>query len=319
MGNKKKIEATHTCLSTYISNDHINLNFAQIATLIAEIKNHIEYTVSYKRAWHAKQKALAMEFSDWEESYNHLPRRFKAMQNSNPGTIVKYVTHPYIVGDVQDMSIYILQRVSWSFKPCIEGFKYCKLIMQVDGTFLTRRYNGTLLTTIGQDGNHNIFPLAFAIVEGETKEAMIWLFQLLREYVTPQLNLCLITDRGTTILSALQSPEFSWEGNGLTYVYCIRHVAFNFNNLFKNAEVKTQPLNMGMYISYIAIFKYNKHYFLLPNSNDENVIGYEMKQPRLQAKISAMRAKFQQETSWINQLLLKKWTQAYDGGKYTTT
>jgi len=40
------------------------------------------------------------------------------------------------------------------------------------------RYNGTLSTTIGQDGNRNIFPLAFAIVERETKETMILFFQL---------------------------------------------------------------------------------------------------------------------------------------------
>jgi len=45
-----------------------------------------------------------------------------------------------------------------------------------DGTFLTGKYHGTLLTTITQDGNRKIFPLAFVIVEGETKEAMIWFF-----------------------------------------------------------------------------------------------------------------------------------------------
>ena len=79
--------------------------------------------------------------------------------------------------------------------------------MQGDGTFLTSKYHDTLLTAIAQDGNWNIFPLAFAIVEGETKEGMIWFFQLLHEYVTPQPNICLITDRGVTILSALQSPD----------------------------------------------------------------------------------------------------------------
>jgi len=42
-----------------------------------------------------------------------------------------------------------------------------------------KKYHGTLLTTIIQDGNRNIFPLAFVIVEGKIKEAMIWFFQLL--------------------------------------------------------------------------------------------------------------------------------------------
>jgi len=66
-----------------------------------------------------------------------------------------------------------MERCFWAFGPCIEDFKYCKLVVQVDGTFLTGKYHATLLTTIAQDGNRNIFPLAFAIVEGETKEALI--------------------------------------------------------------------------------------------------------------------------------------------------
>jgi len=57
----------------------------------------------------------------------------------------------------------ILNRVFWAFNPCIEGFKYCKPIVQVDETFLTSKYCGTLLTIIRQDGSRNNFPLAFAI------------------------------------------------------------------------------------------------------------------------------------------------------------
>ena len=73
-----------------------------------------------------------------------------------------------------------MERVFWSFGPCIQGFNYCKLVVQVNGTFLTGRYQGTLLTTLAQDGSRNIFPLAFAIVEGETKEALIWFFSTVK-------------------------------------------------------------------------------------------------------------------------------------------
>jgi len=48
-----------------------------------------------------------------------------------------------------DFSKVILNRVFGAFKPCIEGFQYCKPIVQVDDTFLTENYHGTLLTTIG--------------------------------------------------------------------------------------------------------------------------------------------------------------------------
>jgi len=87
--------------------------------------------------------------------------------------------------------------------------------------------------------------LAFAIVEGETKEALIWFVQLLREHVTPQSNLCFITDRGKGILATLQFEEVQWEADGLQSVYCIRHIASNFNKKFKNHELKNRLKNMG--------------------------------------------------------------------------
>ena len=77
---------------------------------------------------------------------------------------------------------------------------------------------------------------------------MIWFFELLRAYVTLQPNVCLITNRGSAILSALQSPNVGWEAHGLQSVFCIRHIASNFNKKFKNAELKRQLINMGKYI-----------------------------------------------------------------------
>jgi len=174
-----------------------------IKSLITEIKNHLGYSISYDKAWNGKQKALAKEFGDWEESYNELPRWYQVVQESNLVTIIQCTGPPIVVNGQPDRSYYIMERVFWSFGPCIQWFNYCKPVLQVDRTFLTGRYQGTLLTALAQDGSCNIFPLTFAIVEGETKEALIWFFQLLREYVTPQSNLYLITDRGKGILAAL--------------------------------------------------------------------------------------------------------------------
>ncbi|XP_047162577.1 uncharacterized protein LOC124832419 [Vigna umbellata] len=206
-----------------------------IKSLIADIKARFGYSVSYRKAWIAKQKALAMEFEDWEDSYNHMPRWLHAVKDANPGTILQCTGSLVQIDGQTDNNCYIMERVFWSFGPCIQGFKYCKPILQVDGTFLTSKYHGTLLTAIAQDDNRNLFPLAFVIVEGETKEAMIWFFQLLREHVCPQQNIWIITDRGKGILSALRSEEVGWEQDGLNSVYCIRHLASNFNNKkFKN-------------------------------------------------------------------------------------
>ena len=92
-------------------------------------------------------------------------------QHFAPSIIVKYKTTNSMEDGEDDSSRVILNRMFWAFKPCIEGFQYYKLIVQVDETFLTEKYCGTLLTVIKHDGNQHIFPLTFEIVESESKEA----------------------------------------------------------------------------------------------------------------------------------------------------
>jgi len=40
-----------------------------------------------------------------------------------------------------------------------------------------------------------------------------------------------------------------------------------------------------------------------------------MKQSTVMAKLSAMRSEFSRVVSWIDQIPLEKWAQAFDGGK----
>jgi len=76
-----------------------------------------------------KKKAFAMDFGDWDESYNHLPRWLQAVQESVSGKIVEYVARTFVIDGVQDNSCNIFERVFWAFKPCIDDFNYCKPIV----------------------------------------------------------------------------------------------------------------------------------------------------------------------------------------------
>ncbi|XP_027905666.1 uncharacterized protein LOC114165204 [Vigna unguiculata] len=146
----------------------------RIKSLVADIKSRYRYTVTYRRAWIAKEKAITMEYGDWDQSYNEVPRWLLAAQQTNLGTIFQLSGPPVNIDAEDGSSTYIMKRCFWAFGPCIEGFKYCKPVVQVDGTFLTGRYHATLLTAIAQDGNRNIFPLAFAIVEAyEVKQPIV--------------------------------------------------------------------------------------------------------------------------------------------------
>ncbi|KAF1897171.1 hypothetical protein Lal_00034874 [Lupinus albus] len=61
-------------------------------------------------------------------------------------------------------------------------------------------------------------------------------------YVTPQPNICIISDRGTSLLGALRTELPQW--CNAHSVYCIRHVASNFNKEFKDCDLKEKVIQM---------------------------------------------------------------------------
>ena len=62
----------------------------------------------------------------------------------------------------------IFQSMFICLKPVLDGFVAgCRPIIGMDGCHLTGAYHGVCLTTIGKDGNNNIYQLAWTVVEME--------------------------------------------------------------------------------------------------------------------------------------------------------
>jgi hypothetical protein len=113
------------------------------------------------------------------------------------------------------------------------------------------------LIAVTHDGNNNIFPLAFAVVEGETKEAWSFFLKNLRRHVTPQPNICLISDRNPSIKSAYDNPENGWNDPPSTHVYCLRHIAQNLMSETKDKQLQQTIFNMGNNLSSTTSLFYN--------------------------------------------------------------
>ena len=64
-----------------------------------------------------------------------------------------------------------LHYVFWSFDPCIDGLKYCKSVISIDGIHLYGKYQGKLLVTIVTDANNKVFPLIFVVLDYESKSS----------------------------------------------------------------------------------------------------------------------------------------------------
>ncbi|XP_057758603.1 uncharacterized protein LOC130979234 [Arachis stenosperma] len=81
-------------------------------------------------------------------------------------------TSPVRLGGQVDKSHAYFHRLFWTFPPRIKAFRRCKPLVSVNGIHLYDKYGGTLLVAIAQDGNSNIIPVAFTLLECEN--AQLW-------------------------------------------------------------------------------------------------------------------------------------------------
>ncbi|XP_058741164.1 uncharacterized protein LOC131613519 [Vicia villosa] len=227
------ISQDHTCVNTNVSQDHRKLSYdiicqeilplvekdpsLKVKTIISHIVATYNYTPSYRKAWLAKTKAIEVVYGNWEDSYKRLPHFLYALQMYAPGTVTILETLPAQSPDGTSLQgNVIFHRLFWAFRPCVQGFSYCKPILQIDGTWLYGKYKGTMLMVVAQDGNSNIFPVAFALVEGETAGGWGFFLRNLRTHVAPQPGLCLISDRHAAIESAALRKTLVNAGYALT-------------------------------------------------------------------------------------------------------
>lgn len=56
------------------------------------------------------------------------------------------------------------------FKAYKESFFKCIPVIGLDGCFLKGYYDGQILAVIGRDPNDQMLPIAYVVVEGETKD-----------------------------------------------------------------------------------------------------------------------------------------------------
>ncbi|XP_061357446.1 uncharacterized protein LOC133301767 [Gastrolobium bilobum] len=177
----------------------------------------------------------------------------------------------------------VFHRIFWTFRQCCEVFKFAKPVIQIDGTHLYGKYKGKLLVVTTQDGNNECLPIAFAIVEGGTLEAWDYFLVNIRAHVTTISNICLISDWHRSIISAVENNP-NWQPPNAYHVLCIRHIASNFNQKFRNEDLKRMLKNLG-YTPAMVDFERN---------------------------LSSFRESSPQIAEWIDAIPKEKWSRAYD-------
>ena len=93
----------------------------------------------------------------------------------------------------------IFERMYICLAAIKEGFiAGCRRLIGLDGCFLKGLMKGQLLVAVGRDGNNQMFPIAWTIVDKETNESWSWFIENL------QADLCIGDGLGWAIVSDMQ-------------------------------------------------------------------------------------------------------------------
>ncbi|XP_052488020.1 uncharacterized protein LOC128041751 [Gossypium raimondii] len=172
---------------------------------------------------------MAMEqlYGDFDASYNELQGWIAAMREHVPGTVIELQTRSYDGPNDQLQSRKrIFHRMFWTFDQYVRAFPHCKPFVQVDGTWLYGKYTQILLLAVAQDGNRNVLPIAFTIVDKENMESWEFFLTNLRRYVISNDNICIISDRRKGLIAAIRRSG----------VPCVRARATHFRQRMARLE-----------------------------------------------------------------------------------
>ncbi|RYR13244.1 hypothetical protein Ahy_B04g070342 isoform A [Arachis hypogaea] len=180
----------------------------------------------------------------------------------------------------------VIAEVESKFNYTVSYRKAWLAKQKVDGTHLYGKYKGCLLVAVSQDGNNNIVPIAFAIVEGETSDAWHFFLSNLRQHVVTRDSVGLISDRHESINAAVERSNGAWSPPRAFHMFCIRHIESNFLRKFKAPYLQKLVVNIGY---------------------SRTVREYEVRYQRLRERGEAY-------TNWLNRIPREQYALAFDGG-----
>ena len=118
------------------------------------------------------------------------------------------------------------KRLYICFESVARGFlEGCRHVIGLDGCFLKTETKGQLLSAVGKDGNNQMYPIAWALVEGENQASWTWFIELLMQ------DLGISDGLGWTIISDQQKGLENAVANLLPHGEhrnCARHIYANW-------------------------------------------------------------------------------------------
>ncbi|XP_019184504.1 PREDICTED: uncharacterized protein LOC109179472 [Ipomoea nil] len=200
------------------------------------VKKKFRCNISKFQSFRAKQKAKLLVTGSQNHQYNLLLDYCEELKKTNPGTSVKLILDNTYSMEGRSR----FKRLYICYGACKEGFlNGCRPLIGVDGCHLKGNQNGgQLLSAVGVDANNNMYPIAFAVVEGELNETWKWFLELLDGDLHISQN-----PIGWTFISDKQKglvPAFEELFPYIEHRHCVRHLHANFSKDGYGGQVMKQ-------------------------------------------------------------------------------
>ncbi|KAK0602476.1 hypothetical protein LWI29_033791 [Acer saccharum] len=191
--------------------------------VIADMKTMYGIQIMYSKAHDALQYALSLTYGTHEESFQLLPSFAYVLEQQNPGTI----TNLQCADDGKFLYFFM------SLGSSIRGFRRCmRPVIAVDGTHLKGRFGGTMFVATAQDGNEQVYPIAFGYGDSENNLSWEWFLECLRGALGHIDDLVFISDRHASIEAGI-SKVFPYA----THTICCWHFGENMKKRFHRKDV----------------------------------------------------------------------------------
>ncbi|XP_048631005.1 uncharacterized protein LOC106447796 [Brassica napus] len=222
-------ESNHTCSTTERSNRCRNATPDILGELYKNFLGDVGPAVRPTSVGIAITKQFGVKMEYWK-SYRTLKFAREIVQGTPESGFERLPSYLYMIIRENPSTFARLQidengkfmYVFLAFGASVNGFPFMRKVFVFDGTFLNGRYKGTLLTALAQDGNFQIFPIAFAVVDTENDDSWHWFFTQLKLLIPDDEGLAIISDRRNSI------------GKAITNVYPLASRGICTYHLYKN-------------------------------------------------------------------------------------
>ncbi|XP_059302141.1 uncharacterized protein LOC132054092 [Lycium ferocissimum] len=189
------------------------------------IKKELDLYVGRTVCRRARNKVLAELRGDHVLEFGRILDYRDELLRSNPGStcVVRLSDETFEGGKKMFRGFYI----------CFDAMKKsylagCRKCIGLDGCFLKGISKGQLLVAVCKDGNNQMMPLAWAVVEVENKHNWTWFIRILKEdlQLGDGTDMAVITD-----MQKSNSPN-------VEHRMCARHVLANWSQKYRGLERK---------------------------------------------------------------------------------